>query len=50
MSVPNSRAILNRVRLSARRVSAKRAPISDKVGSGFVYTKQLRPAPVGCST
>jgi hypothetical protein len=45
MSVPNSRAIWNRVRPSARRVSAKRAPISGKVGSGFVYIKCPAPSP-----
>jgi hypothetical protein len=46
MSVPNSRAIWNLVRSSTRRVSAKRAAISDKeVGSGFVSTRC--PAPSG---
>jgi hypothetical protein len=39
MSVPNNRAIWNWVRLSTRRVSAKRAPIPGKVESGFLYTK-----------
>src|SRR4051812_13653623 len=36
MSVPNSCAIWNRVRSSARRVSAKRAPILGKAGSCFL--------------
>jgi len=40
LSVPNRRAIWNRVRSSARRVSAKRAPISGNLGSGFLYTKR----------
>src|SRR5215207_5644993 len=44
MSVPNIRAIWNRVRPSARRVSAKRAPISGKVGSGLVYIKFPAPS------
>ena len=38
--MPNRRAIWNRVRSSARRVSAKRAPILGKAGSGFLYTKR----------
>src|SRR3954452_8342457 len=37
ISVPSTRAIWKRVRVSARRVSAKRAPILAKGGSGFEY-------------
>src|SRR4051812_34017412 len=37
MSVPSSRAIWNRVRSSARRVSSKRAPIFGRLGSSFLY-------------
>ena len=36
----NRRAIWNPVRSSARRVSAKRAPISANFGSGFLYTNR----------
>ena len=40
MSLPSRRAIWNRVRSSARRVSAKRAPISGNFGSDFLSTKR----------